>query len=664
MDSWKEIAAYLRHDIRTVQRWEACEGLPVHRHSHSQRSSVYAYTGELDQWWAGRESRPPVHAGSAALPPTAPGSLRRGLRAVLVAAAVIAGAWVTAVYQTPPPPLTTRPLTAADGVETQPDFSPDGTRIAYLWRKPGEPAPDIYVKSLDAGDPVPLTNTPKQWELLPTWSPDGKWIAYFGSRLGGTFLMVIPSSGGPERPVYPKPWNGAGGIAWTPDGSSIITPLAEGSEGLTSLHIVSLATGERHKLIQPPPDHSDAAPALSTDGHKLAFLRIGNFGILRRIHLATLSNDHRLSGEPVPLDLAGGGIETLSWIDGGKRLLYSECCSSSGSTSGFWTVSARGRRIAPRLLFPLPGAQALQGRLSPDGSRLAYWMVQASDTGFWRVPLGPGPGAETPAIELISSTATNLNIDISPDALSLAFASNRSGGLEIWTSNLDGSSPRRITNRPGEKSGTPRWSPDGSRIAFDGSTDGNADIFVTGASGGAPQRLTTHPAIDCNVSWSVDGHWFYFGSNRTGEFQIWKMPSTGGQEIQVTRNGGFGGVESPGGGYFYYSTQFRGGELRRVPAWGGREEILYPAILDVHGLRATPKGVYFLTPCQQCQNLETAHVFRRYRLPSGPVEEVARFRLTVRMGFAVAQNDSFAVINAIRHPANENVNIVLVDSLK
>ena len=50
LDSWKEIAAYLKRDTRTVARWEA-EGLPVHRHLHSTRASVYAFRSEIDVWW-------------------------------------------------------------------------------------------------------------------------------------------------------------------------------------------------------------------------------------------------------------------------------------------------------------------------------------------------------------------------------------------------------------------------------------------------------------------------------------------------------------------------------------------------------------------------------------------------------------------------------------
>ncbi len=57
LDSWKEIAAYLNRDVTTVQRWEKREGMPVHRHVHDKRGSVYALTEELDDWIQSRRSR-------------------------------------------------------------------------------------------------------------------------------------------------------------------------------------------------------------------------------------------------------------------------------------------------------------------------------------------------------------------------------------------------------------------------------------------------------------------------------------------------------------------------------------------------------------------------------------------------------------------------------
>jgi TolB-like protein/Tfp pilus assembly protein PilF len=57
LDSWKEIALYLHRDVTTVQRWEKQEGMPVHRHLHHKRGSVYALTSELDAWRQSRKLR-------------------------------------------------------------------------------------------------------------------------------------------------------------------------------------------------------------------------------------------------------------------------------------------------------------------------------------------------------------------------------------------------------------------------------------------------------------------------------------------------------------------------------------------------------------------------------------------------------------------------------
>jgi tetratricopeptide (TPR) repeat protein len=54
LDSWKEIASYLKRSVRSVQRWEAEEGMPVHRHLHDKRGTIYGFKAELDAWWKER----------------------------------------------------------------------------------------------------------------------------------------------------------------------------------------------------------------------------------------------------------------------------------------------------------------------------------------------------------------------------------------------------------------------------------------------------------------------------------------------------------------------------------------------------------------------------------------------------------------------------------
>jgi TolB-like protein/Tfp pilus assembly protein PilF len=68
LDSWKEIADYLGREVRTVQRWEKTEGLPVHRHEHKKKSTVYAYTRELDEWFKKRQPKDDPEADAAFVP--------------------------------------------------------------------------------------------------------------------------------------------------------------------------------------------------------------------------------------------------------------------------------------------------------------------------------------------------------------------------------------------------------------------------------------------------------------------------------------------------------------------------------------------------------------------------------------------------------------------
>ena len=73
LDSWKEIAAYLKRGVRSVQRWEKEEALPVHRHLHKKLDSVYAFESEIDAWLATRRS---LQAGVKASPGSAVSSRR------------------------------------------------------------------------------------------------------------------------------------------------------------------------------------------------------------------------------------------------------------------------------------------------------------------------------------------------------------------------------------------------------------------------------------------------------------------------------------------------------------------------------------------------------------------------------------------------------------
>ena len=99
LDSWKEIAAYLKREVRTVQRWEKREGLPVYRHLHSERGTVYAYRSQLDAWWNNR--RPRLQQEEQVRPMAA----WRRLVLVLAAGTALVAALGVGLWWLQPPPL-------------------------------------------------------------------------------------------------------------------------------------------------------------------------------------------------------------------------------------------------------------------------------------------------------------------------------------------------------------------------------------------------------------------------------------------------------------------------------------------------------------------------------------------------------------------------------
>jgi TolB-like protein len=102
LESWKEIAAYLRRDVRTVQRWEQTDGLPVHRHKRAHRPIPYAFKAELDAWWTSRSGNglPPA---SPDVLGDAPRSHGRRLAAAAAALLVIVGAGAYWMIRSRPP---------------------------------------------------------------------------------------------------------------------------------------------------------------------------------------------------------------------------------------------------------------------------------------------------------------------------------------------------------------------------------------------------------------------------------------------------------------------------------------------------------------------------------------------------------------------------------
>jgi Tol biopolymer transport system component len=110
------------------------------------------------------------------------------------------------------------------------------------------------------------------------------------------------------------------------------------------------------------------------------------------------------------------------------------------------------------------------------------------------------------------------------------------------------------------------------------------------------QRLTKEPQEDVVPSWSRDGEWVYFSSNRGGSWQIWKVNVASLATKQVTSNGGFAAVESFDGRHIYYAKSRSMPGLWRMPVGGGSEQLVTDRVkAAMWGYWALSKsGLYFV----------------------------------------------------------------------
>jgi len=140
---------------------------------------------------------------------------------------------------------------------------------------------------------------------------------------------------------------------------------------------------------------------------------------------------------------------------------------------------------------------------------------------------------------IMESTDPIMSPAWSPDSRQLAYVSFENNRSSIWVQTLRTGNRFRVSSEPGIN-GAPSFSPDGRKLVITlGGVDGNPDIYVLDINSRQKTRLTTHRAIDTEGSWSPDGKYIYFTSDRSGGPQIYRVPAAGGTPERVTFEGSY-----------------------------------------------------------------------------------------------------------------------------
>jgi TolB protein len=140
---------------------------------------------------------------------------------------------------------------------------------------------------------------------------------------------------------------------------------------------------------------------------------------------------------------------------------------------------------------------------------------------------------------IMESTDPIMSPAWSPDSRQLAYVSFEGSKASIFVQTLRTGNRFQVSSKPGIN-GAPSFSPDGRKLVVTlGGVDGNLDIYVLDINSRNTTRLTTHRAIDTEGTWSPDGDYIYFTSDRSGGPQIYRVSASGGTPERVTFEGSY-----------------------------------------------------------------------------------------------------------------------------
>jgi len=158
---------------------------------------------------------------------------------------------------------------------------------------------------------------------------------------------------------------------------------------------------------------------------------------------------------------------------------------------------------------------------SPDGK---YLLVNTGGD-LYKLPADVA-APELEKIDLGDIHKCNNDKSISPDGKSIAFSSSaKASGSQVYTAASSGGTPKLIV--PETPSYFHGFSPDGKWLAVVAQRNGHFNLWRVPSEGGQQEQLTTKPAYDDGPDYSPDGKWIYFNSNRSGSWDIWRMPADG-----------------------------------------------------------------------------------------------------------------------------------------
>lgn len=417
-----------------------------------------------------------------------------------------------------------------ENVNSAVTFSPDGARLAFVRRGQDEQKL-ILVNADGTGDEqlLAVRNLP-EFFILPVlenaglaWSPDGTTIVCPGGDGGGfgqAYPVAVSAADGSQKPVTEKRWNAIVRMSWLADGSGLLMNAKDnGLDATRQIWHVSYPNGEPQRIYTD--DNEYDTLSLSADSYSLVSVRReidSNIWVVE-------SPDEPVEAEQITFGTRQDGYWGMDTTPDG-RIVFD---SRAGGVRDLWIMDADGGNQKQLTNDPLMEAFA---KVSPNGRQIVFHL----------------------------------------------------GGKGLWTMDIDGGNRRQLT----DAGMFPTYSHDGKWILYTKPNDRWSMWRIT-SDGGVPERLTEHPVFHPSVS--PDGEWIVYLTRSSKQEPILRIiPFDGGEpykEFSVLNNRASSHAEwTPDGKYITYTSNDNGiAKIVNQPYDGGEPKIVVSLKTDRESIR-------------------------------------------------------------------------------
>ncbi len=442
------------------------------------------------------------------------------------------------------------PLTNGPGAETNPIFSPDGTKIAFTGQYDG--SVDVFVMPAAGGVPQRLTHHPGN-DTAVAWTPDSQRVVFASARFsnapGYPQLFTISVDGGPESPI-PLPVGFE--AAYAPDGKQIAyVPLSRAFTAwkryrggrTTPIWIADLDTS---KVVKVPRDNSNDYCPMWAAG-KVWFLS-DREGIVTLFSYDPSSKKVTRATENKGLDFKSASAAQDAIVIEQLGALHIYHLKSGKLSPLNVTVSADVAAVRPR--FEKIGARLTKGSISPTGARAAF-------EGRGEILTVP---AEKGDVRNLTNSSGAMDRDPawSPNGLSIAYFSDAAGEYDLHIRQQDGRGEVkriRIEEKPTFYS-NPVWSPDSKKIAF---TDVHLNFWTVDLDSSKATKIDKDRILGrpLTPAWSPDSKWLAYSKslrNHLGAIFLYDLAAAKSQQVTDGMSDARHPVWDHDGKYLYFSS--------------------------------------------------------------------------------------------------------------